>query len=193
MGEKALQETWNRTERENCNEIWHLHFKSSQVFPVRASSVLTLSFQSPQCQWGRVFQREVFSRGVRPAPAAPANISRCAPTGGWRCRALLLPSGPARPRTRRTPQLCLQGYAEGPWLWFCPAPVLCICSFPALQPRDTGLRPISLLPGRPGESCFADSSSPQELLLWLPRRDPKAANYSASLPVPFNPRNTSKN
>lgn len=105
MGEKALQETWNRTERENCNEIWHLHFKSSQVFPVRASLVLTLSFQTPQCQWGRVFQREVFSRGVRPAPAAPADISRCAPTRGWRCRALLLPSGPARPRTHCTPQL----------------------------------------------------------------------------------------
>lgn len=55
----------------------------------------------------------------------------------------------------------LQGYAEGLWLWFCPAPVLCICSSPALQPRDASLRPISLLPGRPGESCFADSSSPQ--------------------------------
>lgn len=108
------------------------------------------------------------------------------------CPAPALRASPA-PYPQHTSAQCLQGYAEGPWLWFCPAPVLCICSSPALQPRDAGLRPISLLPGRPGESCFADSSSPQELLLWLPRRDPKAANYSASLPVPFNPRNTSKN
>lgn len=50
MEEAILEESWNKTERENYNEVWHLYFKSSQVFPLRVSSVLTHSFTSSQCQ-----------------------------------------------------------------------------------------------------------------------------------------------
>lgn len=106
MEEKILQESWNKTTRESRNERWHVYFKSSPVFPLRVSSVLTISFGTPQHQ-----QREASGRGVRTRSGGGAS-RRC-----WRA----LPRPPSQPGTAAACPQChritagLSPRRAGPW------------------------------------------------------------------------------
>lgn len=125
--------------RESCKERWHLYFRSSPVFPLRVSSVLTLSFRAASQGWrGGVFGGEGLDQlQWQHQPTLPvcfAPKGRALPPA----RSCHPPGQPGVtapcPQFRWVGARSEQRSGDGAVLPVCPALVWCVCSSWAPQP-----------------------------------------------------------